>query len=437
MPIQTQIEKRFSKDILKKIVHAHRWAIFLGLVLPAMIFLFAVIFTGELFGTWPSVLSQVYEQVILFGWAGVYIFAMLFIIYPELNDLRGEKEKNLALALNMYSVGVAALVFGVILWLFTKQYALFALPIFLGTALQIMGWFSAMNGFFAVLRKKKRFSAFDQLIAIGIIPFTFALIALFIAYLSLFLSGETLFSLEFRIGFRFLPMAGIGLILLAMLIRMSPEMLNWRPLDEQKLRNIYAYLLVATSVLASGYGWFHFTYQQPGTFVYALGAFALFGGLIWLFSSLDLWMVKLLKGDTEEHVPFLYVALTGLVITITALLFFVGWEVTRGVALSLFWANSFAHLFFLGFVVNGILSMFLYVNNQIEGVYTLKSKIPSIVFALLFWIVVLRVLVLPLMLVFGWPGFITFQWALDGLLYFAVFLLSFTLLAHLSMKFKR
>ena len=418
------MEKRFPKSLKFSLRKIYGWTVVFSLVMPLLFWLAASMASkGKLFGTWPSLLEQIFEHTAVYGWVGMFVIALVYIIYPEVIGKKWEKTdvKRLRLWVGVYAVGV--LIYAIPALLYIADFSIDNAHYFTltGTCLELVAWMMLMLRLFAKYRYiQNQIRFYHHLVLVGMIPFTLALFLNPIVSLNLIFTQTIVAPFDWLVSLRLLPLSGIALILLAILTRLAPEMLAWRPADEKKLRRVFFSLFLFSIILLSGYFLFHFSNYNFAGFLYLLGLFGVLLCVIALYAIFDFFHMRKALIENTEHVPFMYAALIWLLISLACFVYYALWEVRYGMNVSHFWADTFMAIFFLGFFSHAIFAIFIYVSNQTQSVKQHKGHFAFMIFSILSWAIILRSTIYPLMVFVAWPGEQIFLWFIYALMYLGI-----------------
>ena len=427
-------QNRFDKNLTKNVLETHGWAIAFGLLFPLLAFLY-VAFSSSLWAIWPSVLSFAFEHVMIFGWGGIYLFGLLYILLPEVFDIKSDAKvrQKYRRWLSLYALGIILHILGTFIALLYDQAVLFFILLIAGSLLELGGWLGAKHDLFQRIHKvSEREPTYYHLIFIGMVPFTAALMLFPVILVFLFGSLQFVIPVSLTIALRFLPLGGLGLILLSVLIRLAPEMLDWRPLLDRDLQKIFSLLLLAIVVVLMGYIWFHFSGDFVSALFYALGAVLATIGTVLLFSSIDIWNLPLIRARVGEHVNFLLASFIWLMLSGLAFIGQVIFEITTGTSIALFFSEILTAVFFIGFIGQAFVGIYLYITHEIKGSNSHSDLISNIAFVLVNWALLLMFFMLPLMILSAWPGAVAFAWALNISFFAALLLISYDIFISLS-----
>ncbi len=414
MPIVRKQKDTFVDSQVVSVRRIHRFAIVFGVVGPMLFLLVTSLKTGNVFSVWPTVLRSGIEHLYFYGWAGLYVFGLLAFLLPELIYVESTVKERSRLRVLTYVYGFGVLLMmGVAVGSFMWPSSHWSWVNVVAILAQAVAWILLLLQIGGFWRRH------EEIVRVqGLVVLLGAVTVAIASVLRLITDNQVLLEL--------LPLMGLGLITLGFLLRMIPELLGWRPVQDTQTKVTLIILLIATVMSALGYIGFH-EIGRGITFFSTLsivGGAGLFLGVAWLLLFMDLFHVRLAPLVNREHVPYIYASLAWLLLSAGTHWVGTVWEVVQGRALYEAWSEASIMAYFGGFVGLALMGMYTYWVNQTPSAYTHTDRLVTVALVLWCWVLALRVFVYPFAILSAWPGAFLFRWILDALLMLAIVMVS-------------
>lgn len=424
MAIALKKADRFLGLETRSVWLVHRFATIFGLIVPLLILLFAVLKSGS-FVLWPTALARLYERTYLVDWAGIYLLGLIMFVVPALLDFTPDlrtRRVNMG-AFFSYALGACFSVCSAVLSSYGIAERLFDTLHLFGTLMMMGGWITVQYRVFSwISAHSKRVDAHIYACAIGMIFFLAAIGLHFLADVNVWIRGLTAVPIHWLFPLRVLPIAAITFMLLALILRLSPEMLGWRPLDDSRVKWLYSFTLISALLIMVGYTWFHQWHELLARLLYGLGAFGILGVSVLLFLSIDFWYMRNRSYTRQEHVFGLYAALTWLLVSSGYFVVVSVWELKNLRMVFEEWSNGLLYAVIAGFFMQAIFGLYTYVANELTDAYPHTDRLTVWALVILNWALLLRVFVVPFTIRAGWYGYAQLDLVLAAMLYVAMIL---------------
>lgn len=420
MPIIRRTEVSFPEQTRGIVTRAHRFAVLFGLVMPLLAWLAVGLATGDIWSIWPSQLTMMYEHAYYFGWAGIYMLGLISFLSPQLRDIETDstEERRLAVAFWLYVGGTLLMLASHLSRVFIGPGLSHSALLIGGAIVQATGWLLAQYQEFVWHRgnaKQANLHAYVRMA--GMVFFSSALLLNILADVLLLTRGIVSTPLMWLFTTRILPSIGLGLISMSFIVRMAPEMLGWRPLDDERLKHVYAILIVAALMVVVAQPYFQAQHDVASAVIYGLGSFLALLSIIWLLTSVDLFQIRLSPTINREHVWYVYGSIVWMLLSVGYFVVMTVWELSNRTLVAAQWSEAALHAFFAGFIAQGLLGIYTYVINHLTDANRHRDLLSTVSFVLINWVLLVRVFLFPFMITTGWLGAETFKWVLDVLLY--------------------
>lgn len=421
-------EQRFTEPTGRTVTLVHRLAVVFGLLMPLILMLAFLFFPfGRLFGVWPSLLIGAYEFTNFYGWAGLYLFGLLMILVPQLLEIEPDPKqaKWLDRMLVVYAAGAAAVIASAVLRVFYGYQTSFALLLVAGLGAECVSWFYlqyCVRGWF--VKKNRPFVLHDFVQMAGMFFFSAGCLLNLVLGLALLWTQGGVFPALWIYSLRIMPFVGLALMVVSFIMRLVPEMLGWRPADDERLKRAYMVLLVSIATLAIAYTLFHYFGGPFSALLYALGVALALGGVTSMLWTADIWHVRLTASVNTEHVWYIYGSFAWLLLSVGLFSIISTWEIVHGAVIDPIWSEALAYAFFGGVVGLGLLGIYTYVINQLKSVYRHSDHLAVFAFIVFNWVFVMRAFILPFLQLSGWEGSILLRWVLEILQWLALAMIS-------------
>lgn len=406
----------FDNQDLVDVRRVHRWAVFFGVVTPLVLLLCTLLRTRELFGVWPTVLQNALEHAFYYGWAGMYMLGILSYLMPQVMDqnIEDRDRRRLSAAFILFGVGLAMITVQALArsmaWPLLRHEGFGVLGA-IGEAAALIIWLNQVSTW--IMRGRNAVPILQSIRLIGLWLFTAGALLNVVIHTGRLFGFSAFNGIGTQAMMRLLPVAGVGLVTFGVLLRMVPELLGWRPLEDQRIKQICSVLVVGGIISTFAEPLFD---AAPGTLsglVFIASTAITFAGVAWLLISLDMWHVRLAPLVNREHLPFVFGSLGWLLLSTGMYLVMAFAEVSRNAAYEI-WDESILFAYMGGFVASGLLAIYTYWVNQEPGAYQHNDRLATIAFVFLQWVLVLRVFVYPLTVITAWEGTFAFRWILDA-----------------------
>lgn len=421
MPIAPEINKRFSESLRSKLKYLFLFGALFGLVIPVVLNVIVAGAGNGVWAVWPSLLSQAYQYSFIIGFAGMMALGLLCLVAAEVVDHTFTKRdwRAIAAAMSVYAAGAMLHLLSLTLEHYFGVHGSERWLDISGHTLEILGWCATAIVLIRLPGTRQRLADnFFQLLFIGAVFFLLSHLLLAFIHLSHLMGGEALVPFIWLRAINLYFIVGsLSFILIGFFARLAPEMLGWRPMSDGRLRWISRAALGSFFLMAIGYPLFHVSLSQPGAFLYGIGAFFYLVTIVLFLQSIDLRYVRLPSSERRSQVIYLYASLVWLLIAAGMLVIIAVWEIFHVAAVPDFMQNALFFAFFGGFGLLSLLGIYTYIINSIEGLYTRWEGVSNLAFVIMGWALLLRVLIVPLMIMVNWPGFVTFRWVTDVVLF--------------------
>lgn len=405
----------------------HRWAILFGIIVPSVLLLFAVQMGRSLLALWPTVFTYAYQHALFFGWGGMYAFGLFAYLFPQLVDVKTTEADDRRIRHAVWLYGLGILFVCLHLFAYVLGFSYLASP-YVGMAfavVQSIGWLILQYQIFVWWhRGAVLLTAFEWLLFAGLLVLTASTFMSVATSVWLFFAGQRIVPIVLVDILRVLPITGIGLTTLGFLLRMSPELLGWRPLDQRLMARIIYTMLLAAFLILVVYGLYHYAPNTQAAVLYIFGGFLSFASVVWFLVSMDLFHVRLAPPINHEHVPYVYTSFAWLLLASGMFFVVTVWEVVNRRLLPSEWNEALLYAFFAGFVGTGLLGLYTYWINHARFTHRHRDVIAMVALVLWNWVLALRIFIYPLTISSAWPGAFIFGWILDVLMFVAVALMS-------------
>lgn len=414
MPIVRKQKDSFVDSQVASVRRIHRFAIVFGVVAPMLFLLVTALKTGDVFSVWPTVLRSGIEYLFFYGWAGMYVFGLLAFLMPELIyvDSTAKEYSRLRVLTYLYAFGLLVTSLAAI-GAFVQSASVWWAVSLLGMSMQTLAWLLLTAQCVLFWKRHEDVERVQGLVVfLGVCTVGLASI------LQLFSQNHILLQL--------LPLMGYGLISLGFLLRMIPELLGWRPVQDTQAKITLIILLVAALMSSIGYLGFHQFGRGVAVFsaLSIIGGAGLFLGVAWLLLFMGLFHVRLAPLVNREHVPYIYASFAWLLLSAGTHWVGTVWEVVQGRALYEAWSEASIFAYFGGFIGLGLMGMYTYWVNQTPSAYSHTDRLVTVALVLWCWVLALRVFVYPFAILSAWPGAFLFRWIIDVLFVLAIVLVS-------------
>lgn len=411
----------------RNIRSVHRWGILFGLITPMALLLLSLLQSRDVLALWPSLFSFAYEHAYYYGWAGMYAFGLLALLWPEISDteVRERDTHVLHTALALYGVGVLGGLAHSVAAFYGISGLGHPMAALLAALIQASGWIVLMYQICVwYKRDMRRYSMHEWLQIAGLILLAGGAMVYAAVRVWMLLVEARIVPLHLVQCLRVLPVAGAGMVTIGFLLRMMPELLGWRPLPDSLLKKIIAGLLVSVLLGICTVTAFHESFALVPGILYLVGAGGLLLSVAALVVFMDVLRIRLAPPVNHEHVMYVYGSLAWALISAGMLFVSVLWEVLNKQALHQHWTEALLMAFLAGFVGLGLMGLYTYWINQMPNAHPHKDTLIVIAFVLWNWSLTLRVFIHPLATASGWAGAHVFRLVLDILLGVSLFLVS-------------